>query len=180
MIEYVMTSFIRFAPIFIMVLLPFVILFYVLLGEGSGIFAFFDTFIHTLVMMIGEFDYKDSVSSKDSFITSAMFCLFLFAVTIFLMNLLTGLAVSDTTKILEEAVLRRRILQIETIHHVEMILPKWIKKRYWDGYCKDPLEATVIEKETHRFTSSKFRKLFKWWGMSKDAAKRIVKLRIQF
>uniref|UniRef100_A0A914QXL9 Ion transport domain-containing protein n=1 Tax=Panagrolaimus davidi TaxID=227884 RepID=A0A914QXL9_9BILA len=125
--------------------------------------------------MIGEFDYKDSVSSKDSLITSAMFCLFLFAVTIFLMNLLTGLAVSDTTKILEEAVLRRRIMQIENIHHIELILPKWIKTRYWDGYCKVPKEATQIEKETHRITTPKFRKLFKWWGISnkKEAAKRI-------
>uniref|UniRef100_A0A914QTN5 Uncharacterized protein n=1 Tax=Panagrolaimus davidi TaxID=227884 RepID=A0A914QTN5_9BILA len=79
--------------------------------------------------MIGEFDYEDSVVPKATLLTYTMFFLFLFTVTVFLMDLLIGLAVSDTTRTLEKASRTRTRLQIETIQHVETIMPDFLKYR---------------------------------------------------
>uniref|UniRef100_A0A914R6F5 Ion transport domain-containing protein n=1 Tax=Panagrolaimus davidi TaxID=227884 RepID=A0A914R6F5_9BILA len=162
-------SFLRFAPIFVMFLLPFAILFHVLLGEKRNIASFLGTFVQILVMMIGELDYKSLGATNTTFVTTTMFCLFLFIVTIFLMNLLIGLAVSDITKILEKAAITRRIMQIETIHHVELAMPEFLRKKFWKGFCQNEKAFKDFENEKHYFTTSKFRQWFKWVGLPKSA-----------
>ena len=116
-------------------------------------------------MMTGEFDYEDSVSPKATLLTYVMFFLFLFTVSVFLMNLLVGLAVSDTTKALEKASRTRMRLQIETIQHVEVIMPEALRRKCWRGFrkLKDP------EKEEHWFSMAGFRRCFRWLGLSKNA-----------
>uniref|UniRef100_A0A914PVC5 Ion transport domain-containing protein n=1 Tax=Panagrolaimus davidi TaxID=227884 RepID=A0A914PVC5_9BILA len=158
-------SFLRFAPVFVMFLLPFVVSFHVLLGEERGLPSFFATLIRTLVMMIGEFDYEDSVVPKATLLTYTMFFLFLFTVTVFLMNLLIGLAVSDTTRTLEKASRTRTRLQIETIQHVETIMPETLRRKCWRGFrkLKDP------ERDEHWLSIAGFRQCFRWLGLSKNA-----------
>uniref|UniRef100_A0AC34GC94 Ion transport domain-containing protein n=1 Tax=Panagrolaimus sp. ES5 TaxID=591445 RepID=A0AC34GC94_9BILA len=116
-------------------------------------------------MMIGEFDYEDSVAPKATLLTYAMFFLFLFTVTVFLMNLLVGLAVSDTTRTLELASRTRTRLQIETIQHVETIMPEQLRRKCWRGFrtLKDP------ENGVHWFSTAGFRQCFRWLGLSKNA-----------
>uniref|UniRef100_A0A914PJU9 Ion transport domain-containing protein n=1 Tax=Panagrolaimus davidi TaxID=227884 RepID=A0A914PJU9_9BILA len=109
--------------------------------------------------MIGGFDYEDSVVPKATLLTYAMFFLFLFTVTVFLMNLLIGLAVSDTTRTLEKASRTRTRLQIETI------MPETLRRKCWRGFrkLKDP------ERDEHWLSIAGFRQCFRWLGLSKNA-----------
>uniref|UniRef100_A0AC35GXV9 Ion transport domain-containing protein n=1 Tax=Panagrolaimus sp. PS1159 TaxID=55785 RepID=A0AC35GXV9_9BILA len=124
LIFHTLKSFLRFSPIFFMFLMPFVVVFYVHFNDNRGLLSFFQTFIRAIVMMIGELEYQDSIASKATTLSNIVFCLFLLIVTIFLMNLLIGLAVSDTSAMLEKSSRMRIKLQIQTIQRTEIDLPQ--------------------------------------------------------
>uniref|UniRef100_A0A914QTU5 Ion transport domain-containing protein n=1 Tax=Panagrolaimus davidi TaxID=227884 RepID=A0A914QTU5_9BILA len=94
--------------------------------------------------------------------------------TIFLMNLLIGLAVSDTTATLEKALRLRIKLQIETIHHIEIDMPETLRRHFWRGFRIT--KKTIGDDYEEDNPIGSFRQLFRWFGLSKDALKKEIPL----
>ncbi|KAE9556622.1 hypothetical protein FO519_000028 [Halicephalobus sp. NKZ332] len=168
MVWHTIMSFIRFSPVFILFLLPFIVSFHVLLGEDRGLLNLLQTMVRTLVMMTGEFDYEAKINDHSTFLTYLIFFLFIFIGSVFLMNLLVGLAVSDTNTTMEKAVRTRLRLQIETIHHVEVMMTDSLRRRLWTGFKK----IKVTEKDAPLFDMKKVSHWCRWLGLPKTAIKR--------
>ncbi|KAE9556621.1 hypothetical protein FO519_000027 [Halicephalobus sp. NKZ332] len=168
MVWHTIMSFIRFSPVFILFLLPFVVSFHVLLGTDRGLLNLLRTMIRTLVMMTGEFDYGNTIHEHPTFLTYLIFFLFIFIGSVFLMNLLVGLAVSDTNTTMEKAARTRLRLQIETIHHVETMMSEDLRRRLWRGF------RTIKpgEKEGNCFDMKKISHWCRWLGLPKTAIKK--------
>jgi hypothetical protein len=80
----------------------------------------------TFVMMMGEFQ-TESMACKlaNSFTYFCLFALFVFIIAMVLLNLLTGLAVSDTQAIKSNAKQLSRASRIRTIYEMESTLLPW-------------------------------------------------------
>ncbi|KAG8236536.1 hypothetical protein J437_LFUL015810 [Ladona fulva] len=102
-------------------------------------------FVRTIVMMMGEFEYLDlfKKDGKDSVsylhITSRVIFLgFVVLASIVLVNLMVGLAVSDTQALRSEGEARRLLKQAEFVAHLErgvsaVISTKWLPQCLIDG-----------------------------------------------
>ena len=126
------------------------------------------TMVRTLVMLTGEFEYENMVQQKPNILTYIIFFLFVFVGSVFLMNLLVGLAVSDTNTTMEKADRTRLRLQIETINHVELMMNEYLRRKLWRGL------KTVKPggERTNRCNIQKMSYLFRWLGLPKTAIKR--------
>uniref|UniRef100_A0AC35GJ07 Uncharacterized protein n=1 Tax=Panagrolaimus sp. PS1159 TaxID=55785 RepID=A0AC35GJ07_9BILA len=144
------------------------------MGFKRGKSTFFEATVRTLLMMIGEYDYRESIKEKATLLIQLLICLFLMVMTIFLMNLLIGLAVSDTTATLEKALRLRIKLQIETIHHIEIDMPETLRRHFWRGFRIT--KKTIGDYYEEDNTIGSFRQLFRWFGLSKDALKKEIPL----
>merc|ERR1719266_1236456 len=82
--------------------------------------------VKTLVMMAGEVEYEDFMYDNGPvlfrFTGHAMILIFIVLVSIILMNLLVGLAVSDIQGLQKSAGLDRLVRQTELISHIESML----------------------------------------------------------
>lgn len=121
-------------------------------------------------MLTGEFDYEDNLEKNRIFLTYLMFFLFLFIGAVFLMNLLVGLAVSDTTTAMEKAARTRLRLQIETINHVELMMGESLRRKLWKGFrqIEDDSRPTVCQ----IISMQKISHWCRWLGLPKTAIKR--------
>ena len=82
--------------------------FYVLRPDDEGFTSIHNSLLTTFVMMTGELDYRDTfLEDGPTFVYThgqrILFVVFLIVVTITIMNLLTGLAVGDTSAILKRS-----------------------------------------------------------------------------
>jgi ankyrin repeat protein len=75
--------------------------------------------LKTAVMMIGEFDASDMRLNNEIYF---VFLFFVFMMTIVLMNLLNGLAVSDTQAIKNDAELVACRSKVQLVHHFESVV----------------------------------------------------------
>lgn len=87
--------------------------------------------LKTLVMMTGEIEYDEWFFDDKTIMypttSYIIFCVFLIFVTIILMNLLVGLAVSDIQGLLKSVGLDRLVRQTELVAHFEAFMfSKWI------------------------------------------------------
>ena len=76
-------------------------------------------------MFVGELEFSDipiDPDSKLSWLAFSFLVTFVFLIVVILMNLLNGLAVSDTGMIMEQAEIVSYISRVETISHLESIL----------------------------------------------------------
>ena len=76
-------------------------------------------------MFVGELEFSDipiDPDSKLSWLAFSFLVTFVFLIVVILMNLLNGLAVSDTGLIMEQAEIVSYISRVETISHLESIL----------------------------------------------------------
>uniref|UniRef100_A0A914DH02 Ion transport domain-containing protein n=1 Tax=Acrobeloides nanus TaxID=290746 RepID=A0A914DH02_9BILA len=103
MVWSTIATFLRFSPIFVLFLLPFSVTFHVLLGDSPGFINLLRRILQTIVFLTGEFNYEENIASSQYTLTYIMFFMYLLVGTVFLMNLLVGLAVSDTNDAMEEA-----------------------------------------------------------------------------
>ncbi|XP_066929827.1 transient receptor potential cation channel subfamily A member 1 homolog isoform X2 [Clytia hemisphaerica] len=127
-------TFLKFSITFILFVLAFGFSFFFLIGDKFLTFSNTGrSFLKTIVMMIGEFDYDNIFSEagyKPPTATWILFFFFVIIMTILLMNLMVGLAVDDIKGVLDMAVLNRVAMQVHLVLDVEKSLPKTFRKRY--------------------------------------------------
>uniref|UniRef100_A0A914CLW2 Ion transport domain-containing protein n=1 Tax=Acrobeloides nanus TaxID=290746 RepID=A0A914CLW2_9BILA len=160
MVWYTIETFIRFSPIFILFLLPFSVTFHVLLGDQPGFFNLMKRVLHTIVFLTGEFDYGDNIKDNSFATTYFVFLLYLFVGTVFLMNLLIGLAVSDTNVAMEKAMKTRLGLEVDIILHVESYYPQFLHRVMARGKMNKTSKLDHV-----------WKRIFYWFGLPKDVAK---------
>ena len=96
--------------------------------EDEEKYIYFDkpltSLVKTIAMFIGELEFSDipiDPDSKLSWIPFAFLVLFIFFIVVILMNLLNGLAVSDTGKIKEEAEIVCHTTRLDIISLMESV-----------------------------------------------------------
>ncbi|VEN50171.1 unnamed protein product [Callosobruchus maculatus] len=97
----------------------------------------------TIVMLTGEFDASNMNFHTFPFTSIVIFSLFIFMIAIILVNLLNGLAVSDTQIIKSNAELVGHIARAQHIYYVETmllgnILPKKMLTKFENLFCCYP------------------------------------------
>jgi len=156
----VLKTFVSFLAWFSLFIIAFAFSFYILLHDDNGDsdkeYPFFDavglTLVKTFSMFVGELEFSNiPLNSAFSYV---FFLLFVFLIVVVLMNLLNGLAVSDTQKIRSQAEILALESRLKTITQIEATLPgvfrrilkinlfspdKDFKSKYKFGwfYCED-------------------------------------------
>ncbi|XP_064621630.1 transient receptor potential cation channel subfamily A member 1 homolog [Lineus longissimus] len=175
MFATVFVSFLQFFPVFFLLIVAFALSFYCLLGnqipfgnEGISLYK-------TSVMMIGEMEYDgifhrrdedDTMWRRDAQIwygamTYILFTLFLVVMAVLVMNLLTGLAVGDTTKVQERSRSRTISMQVSYLLDTERLWFKLrqiaclrFKKQPGKGSNSDNYEQIVLRKSNNPFVNN--------------------------
>ena len=121
MFQHVSWSFIKMLIWYSLFILGFAFSYYVLFSfDAEGDFTSIrSTIIKTIVMMTGEFDYGALPINEYPVAGSLLFLLFLFFITIVLLNLLVGLAVADTQEIRKQAEIITQLSQLKLISYME-------------------------------------------------------------
>ena len=81
--------------------------------------------VKTSAMFVGELEFSDLPMNTNTYLgmlAYAFFLAFIFLIVVVLMNLLNGLAVSDTNDIKEKAEIYSYISRVETISYLESVL----------------------------------------------------------
>lgn len=79
-------------------------------------------FVKTTIMFVGEIEFADLPIDLSSWLSFVFLLAFVFLIIVVLMNLLNGLAVSDTGYIREQAEIVSHIARVDTISYTESIL----------------------------------------------------------
>lgn len=188
----VLSSFVKIISLFLIMILAFAISFFVLFNECTGscpVKEFQDTklsIFKTLIMISGEFDSTEIPFQNYPGTSHFIFILFVFLIAIVLLNLLNGLAVYDTQKIKEDALLHgyvSRVNYLATLDELLLGLPdKFIGKfrKYFtvsNHIIKfDDFDAVEIESDRGgaAYLIRKFSKYIRGlsdWDISKNAFK---------
>ena len=122
-------TFIKFLTWYCLFIFAFALGFYILLHQDNGTsvdhdYKFFDSFglaiIKTFTMFVGELEFGDlPIKSGVGYV---FLLTFVFLIVVVLMNLLNGLAVSDTGVIKAEAETYAYKAQVELISYMESVL----------------------------------------------------------
>lgn len=135
----VLYTFVQFFPVFFLFIVAFALAFFALLQNQIEFANMGMAMTKTLVMMIGEFEFGDIfLSDTDNELNDEInlkpasyiiFIIFVFVMTVIIMNLLVGLAVDDIKAVQEQAVLKRLAMQVELALDVEAVSPEFFRKR---------------------------------------------------
>ncbi len=135
MFATVVGTFLKFLLWYGIIVVAFGIAFYIMLhadhadppkgSDGESRYEFFDSFwialFKTSAMFVGELEFSD-IPYTDNVISYLVFLAFIFLVVVVLMNLLNGLAVSDTGLIREEAEVVGWSARVDLITYTESML----------------------------------------------------------
>ncbi|XP_011632918.1 transient receptor potential channel pyrexia-like isoform X1 [Pogonomyrmex barbatus] len=128
-------------------IIGFALSFAVLFHGNNQFHHFGNAIVKTIVMMMGEYEYKElfnmekndtSIDSEITFLpvtSRIVFFIFIMLASIVLMNLMIGLAVNDIQDLEKEGHIRRLLKQAEFVAHLERVLShrifrsKWIPRR---------------------------------------------------
>ncbi|KAJ8922833.1 hypothetical protein NQ315_007868 [Exocentrus adspersus] len=160
MLETVSLNFFKFLIWYSLLIIAFALSFYILFSEtetnnknstteteDAGEEDFFTdpgkSMFKTIIMLTGEFDAGSLKFQHFPIVSKVMFALFIFMIAIILLNLLNGLAVSDTQQIKNNAELVGHIARAQHIHYVESmllgnVLPRTLFKKINDTCCCFP------------------------------------------
>jgi len=150
MLKKVSLTFLKYMAGYMVLILAFAISFYILFKEneeGDNVFRFTNPFISvvkTIVMFAGEFNASNLPLDTLPYTSHVIFVLFVFFVAIVLLNLLTGLAVGDTKKVMERAEtlsLEARVTLIEYL----ITLPSFITRCTYLSTEFFPNKQDIIE-----------------------------------
>merc|ERR1719411_1396800 len=96
---------------------------------GDDHYIYFDgpwtSLVKTITMFVGELEFSDIPIDPDSplsWLSFSFLVVFVFFIVVILMNLLNGLAVSDTGIIMEKAEIVSFTTRVETISYMESVL----------------------------------------------------------
>merc|ERR1719507_265186 len=116
-------------------IIAFGLAFYILLHKDDGSVIGDDDYIYfnkpwlalvkTSTMFVGELEFSDIPIDVDNYLSPLAYMFFLsfvFLIVVVLMNLLNGLAVSDTAIIQEKAEIVTYISRVDTISYTESVL----------------------------------------------------------
>lgn len=124
MFKRVTKNFLQFLVWYSILIVAFALSFYMLFKnkedeENKFKYPSLATF-KTIVMLTGEFDTFDSLPfDQHPIVSHALFLLFIFLIAIVLVNLLNGLAVSDTQAIRADAEIVAHVSRVKLIHYFE-------------------------------------------------------------
>lgn len=136
MFTKVLQTFLSFLLWYFLFLMAFAFGFYIMLHKdipgfipSEDHYVYFDgpwtSLVKTITMFVGELEFSDipiDPSSGLSFIAFGFLVVFVFFIVVILMNLLNGLAVSDTGIIMEKAEIVSYSTRVETISYMESVL----------------------------------------------------------
>lgn len=108
-------------------LLGYAVAFHLILPSNGAYALFGDSFIKVLTMLLGEYEYNlNFVQVTDdtsySWVGKAIFVYFLLDMSIVLMNLVLGLAVSDIDQLQKNSAVQRMIQETYTVMFIDGIL----------------------------------------------------------
>ena len=131
MFSTVVGTFLRFLAWYAIIIVAFGIAFYIMFhqdhagAELNADYPFFDTLalalFKTSAMFVGELEFADIPFTSNA-LSNVTFLAFIFLIVVVLMNLLNGLAVSDTGLIRDEAEVVGWTSRVEHITYTESIL----------------------------------------------------------
>ena len=131
MLGTVVATFLRFLLWYGIIVVAFGIAFYIMMhtdhagAQPNEEYPFFDriwlALFKTSAMFVGELEFAD-IPFTDNVVSYLVFLLFIFLVVVVLMNLLNGLAVSDTGLIREEAEVVGWSARVDLITYTESML----------------------------------------------------------
>uniref|UniRef100_A0A2P2I232 Transient receptor potential cation channel protein painless-like n=2 Tax=Hirondellea gigas TaxID=1518452 RepID=A0A2P2I232_9CRUS len=135
MLRHVSWNFLKVVFLFGFLIIAFSISFNIILQPSVGqrsdgdFSAFWTTLPRAIVMSTGEFEYSEissELSSNPIFATSTVliFLVFLFLIFLVLMNVMTGLAVTDAKEIVEDAILYSLKSRLELVYLNEQLFLK--------------------------------------------------------
>jgi len=136
MFNKVVQTFLSFLLWYSLFLMAFAFGFYIMLHKDipgfvadSDHYVYFDgpwtSLVKTITMFVGELEFSDipiDPTSGLSCISFGFLVVFVFFIVVILMNLLNGLAVSDTGIIMEKAEIVSYTTRVETISYMESVL----------------------------------------------------------
>jgi transient receptor potential cation channel subfamily A protein 1 len=103
-------------PIILLFIVAFAVAFLALMKNDEGFNGFPISILTTFVMVIGEIDYRDVFlqdrNSSNQFFQRLFLVLIVVLCGIVLMNFLIGLAVDDTSKIIERSEAEKRMEKV--------------------------------------------------------------------
>lgn len=101
--------------------LGYAIAFHILLPNSTPFATFFDSMVKVLAMLMGEYEYTINFVSNDnsSFIAKILFVIFVIDMSVVLMNLVLGLAISDIEQLQKNSAVRRMIQESCTVMFME-------------------------------------------------------------
>nr|QLH02046.1 painless [Agasicles hygrophila] len=149
MLRTVSYNFFKFFSWYCLLLIAFALSFHILFSEVPSVSASNGTdnveeddnfgnagksVFKTIIMLTGEFDASDLNFKPFPVVSKIIFVLFIFMIAIILLNLLNGLAVSDTQMIKNDAEQIGHIYRAQHIYYVELmilgnVIPKYILKK---------------------------------------------------
>ncbi|KAF0313638.1 Transient receptor potential cation channel protein painless [Amphibalanus amphitrite] len=119
MFKTVSENFIKFIFLYSFLIIAFSIAFNLLFRTDEHFNTYWRALLKTVVMSTGEMEYTSLEFTRSAYSGHIAFFGFLFLIALVLMNLLNGLAVSDTAAIQADAELYSLIARVSLIHYTE-------------------------------------------------------------
>ncbi|XP_076646503.1 transient receptor potential cation channel family member painless [Halictus rubicundus] len=117
----VFQKFLRFLTVYAILIFSFAVAFFVLFKDQKNFLDLGHSMFKTIIMLTGEFDAENISFDANPFMSHLVFVVFVFMIAIVLFNLLNGLAVNDTAKIIGKAELVGLISKIRMISDIESL-----------------------------------------------------------
>ncbi|CAL7945324.1 unnamed protein product [Xylocopa violacea] len=125
MFKTVSINFMRFLFLYAFLIVAFALAFFTLFKdadkEQTNFQDFWQSLFKTIIMLTGELEAADIPFVSHPILSHLIFVFFVFLITIVLLNLLNGLAVSDTARILRKAELVGLISRIQVLTYIENV-----------------------------------------------------------
>ena len=108
-------------PIILLFIVAFGVAFLAVMSNDEGFNGFPISILTTFIMVIGEIDYRDvflqDKSRPNQFLQRVFLVLIVVTCGIVLMNFLVGLAVDDTSKLMERSEAEERLQKVGFLHY---------------------------------------------------------------
>lgn len=121
MFKTVSENFIKFIFLYSFLIIAFSIAFHLLFRTDTHFNTYWRSLLKTVVMSTGEMEYTSLEFSRAAYSGHIAFFGFLFLIALVLMNLLNGLAVSDTAAIQADAELHSLVARAALIYYIESV-----------------------------------------------------------